>query len=125
MKYLARAILSLLALGALTVIGLLVFRYHPTQHWLAFMTGSENTSGAPPNYNFWSGFGSDLGEVTILVGMYAVYKKHNCGVKWCWRFSRHAWTDDKGLTHMLCRRHHPDHSGRPITADEICEQVNA
>lgn len=123
MKYLMRALLALLFAAAIVVLGLLIFRYHATQHWLAYMTGSENTSGAPPNYNFWSGFGSDLGEVTIVVGLWAVYKKHNCGAKYCWRLSKHDWEDEKGIVHHLCRKHHPLHSGTPITAEEIDQQA--
>lgn len=89
--------------------------WHLIQHWLAYMTGSLNTSGAPPNYNFWSGFGSDLGEATLLGGLLAVYKRHNCHTAWCWRFGHHDFTDDAtGLVHRLCRRHHPQHPGRQL-----------
>lgn len=95
--------------------------YHIVQHWLAYMTGSENTSGAPPNYNFWSGFGSDLGEVTIVGAMLAVFKKHNCHTRWCLRIGRHEFTDPStGVIYLLCRRHHPGHSGaKPVTAKQL------
>ena len=90
--------------------------WHPLQHWLAYMTGSLNSSGTPPNYNFWSGFGSDLGEVTIVGGMLAIYRKHNCHSRWCWRFGHHDFTDEAtGLTFRLCRKCHPAHPGRRLT----------
>jgi hypothetical protein len=95
--------------------------WHIIQHWLSYMTGSENTSGAPPNYNFWSGFGSDIAEVTIVGALVAVYKKHNCHARWCWRVGHHEFFDaSKGLTYNLCRKHHPDHPGRrQITKESI------
>lgn len=90
-------------------------------HWLLHYTGSDNVSG--PWYGFWSGFGSDLGEVTIVAALYGVYKKHNCGTRWCPRIAKHEWTDEAGLVHHLCRKHHPGHSGKPITAAEINRQA--
>jgi len=59
-------------------------------HWLTYMTGSENTSGAPPNYNFWSGFGSDLGEVALIGAVLGMFKRHNCHQRRCWRIGRHV-----------------------------------
>jgi hypothetical protein len=94
--------------------------WHAIQHWLASVTGSENTPGTPPNYNFWSGFGSDIAEVTILIGLISLYKKKNCHKRWCWRIGHHDYKDpDTGLTYMLCRAHHPDHPGRHLSADII------
>jgi hypothetical protein len=78
--------------------------WHLIQHWLAYMTGSQNTSGAPPNYNFWSGFGSDLGEVAILGGLVTWARHANCEVHGCWRLGRHQ----TAAGHRVCRRHHPD-----------------
>ena len=70
--------------------------WHPFQHWLAYMSGSMNTSGAPPNYNFWSGFGSDLGELTLIGTCLAVFKRHNCQLRGCWRIGRHEFQDEDG-----------------------------
>lgn len=78
--------------------------YHILQHWLAMHTGSLNTSGAPPDYNFWSGFGSDIGEIAIIGGLISIYRKHNCHVKGCWRIARHPVT---GTDYIVCRKHHP------------------
>lgn len=90
--------------------------WHIIQHWLAYQTGSQDLSGVPPHYNFWSGFGSDIGEVTIIAGLVTVYKKHNCHVKWCWRIAHHKFTEPgTGVEYMLCRVHHPDIPHKHLT----------
>lgn len=95
--------------------------YHLIQHWLAYRTGSLNMPGSPPNYNFFSGSGSDLTEVTMIGAMLAVFKKHNCHARWCVRVGHHELEDKKtGLKYNLCRRHHPEHPGRrALTANHF------
>lgn len=61
---------------------------------------------AGPGYQFWSGIGSDIGEIAIVGGAIAIYRRHNCHVHRCWRLSWHAHPDHG---HPVCRRHHPDH----------------
>jgi len=97
--------------------------FYLLQHWLAYETGSENTAGAPPNYNFWSGFGSDLGEATLIAAVLGTFKKHNCHTRWCWRIGHHAFKDPlTGVEYNLCRKHHPLHPGRrQITQNDIDE----
>jgi hypothetical protein len=56
--------------------------WHLIQHWLAQMTGSQNTPGTPRNYNFWSGFGSDLGEVALIGAVLGAYRKHKWATAW-------------------------------------------
>jgi hypothetical protein len=57
-------------------------------------------------YQFWSGIGSDVGEIT-LVGLVMVWwRHHNCHVYRCWRLSWHPHPDHK---HPVCRHHHPDY----------------
>lgn len=99
--------------------------YHLIQHWFAYQTGSENTNGAPPNYNFWSGFGSDIAEVTIIGAMIGIFKKHNCHTRWCFRIGRHEFTDSAtGVTYMLCRKHHPGHEGdKPVTSQQLIDMA--
>ena len=75
--------------------------WHAVQHWLAVHTGSSNEPGSPPNYNFWSGFGSDLGEVTIVGALLAVYRRHVCHEHRCWRISRHVVDGSP-----WCNKHH-------------------
>jgi len=58
------------------------------------------------SYNFWSGSGSDLGELTLLgiLGTAALaYKQRNCHVRWCWRMSFHPV---RGTTRVVCHKHH-------------------
>lgn len=63
-------------------------------------TGSNNTSGN--QYGFWSGFGSDLGELTIIGALLAGYKHHNCAVKGCPRFGTHKVD---GTKYKTCHKH--------------------
>lgn len=56
--------------------------------------------------NFWSGIGSDLGEVTLIVGLAVFLRQRNCHVHKCPRLS---WHVDPAHGHPVCRHHHPDH----------------
>jgi hypothetical protein len=60
---------------------------HAFFQWLWTVTGSNNTSGL--YYGFWSGFGSDLGEVALLGAVFGFYKHHNCAVRGCPRIGKH------------------------------------
>ncbi len=71
------------------------------QHWLAHATGSYDTPGSAHNYNFWSGFGSDLGELTIITALIGTYFKHNCHMKHCLRIGRHVVNGTP-----WCNKHH-------------------
>lgn len=80
-------------------------------HWLVAVTGSD--AGLSPGrwsfYGFWSGFGSDLGEVTLLAFVLAAVRRHVCHARGCWRAGRHRWEDPStGVSWVLCSRHHPD-----------------
>lgn len=67
-------------------------------------------------YNFWSGFGSDIAEFSILIGVIAFYRKHDCHVKGCWRFQHHAV---EGTPYIVCRKHHPTIDRMPPTAEQV------
>jgi hypothetical protein len=67
-------------------------------HWLYWHTG---TNGTGPWYGFWSGFGSDLGEVTLLGAILGIYYRHNCHDKGCWRIGRHIVDGTP-----WCNKHH-------------------
>jgi hypothetical protein len=88
--------------------------------WILELTGSKSSSSMA--YNFWSGFG---GDITIILSFLAapivLFRKNNCHVRWCFRIGRHGFSDpETGLTHNLCRKHHPDHPGsRAVTAEKI------
>lgn len=74
--------------------------------WFAIHTGTYNEPG--PYYGFFSGFGSDLGEIALIGAVFQVYRKHNCHIKGCWRIAHYEFTDrENGDTYMLCRKHHP------------------
>lgn len=78
--------------------------------WLVHVLGLDNLSG--PWYGFWSGAGSDLGELAIVGGLIGLLRKHNCHVHGCPRIGRHKIA---GTDWVVCRRHHPDDA--PSAAD--------
>ena len=84
-------------------------------HWFLNVTGSQIPPSGSQWYNWWSGPGSDLGELTIVGGMVAVYRKHNCHSPWCWRLGHHTLADGT----PICRKHHPDLPNRKRTLAEL------
>jgi hypothetical protein len=75
--------------------------------WIEVHTGTAH-GGPDPYYNFWSGFGSDLGEATILVALVTAYRHKNCHVKRC------PWLGHpvEGTPYLACPKHHPAHDGK-------------
>jgi hypothetical protein len=92
------------------------------RHWFALHTGTIH-GGPDVYYNFWSGFGSDLGEATLIsavsVGVYAGVRKVNCHTKGCWRIGHHPL---EGTPYILCRHHHPDVPNHGATHEHILAQ---
>jgi hypothetical protein len=86
--------------------------------WLAHLMGLDNLSG--PFYGFWSGIGSDLGEVTIIGAALSIWWKHECHVKGCHRMGRHPVA---GTPHVVCRRHHPE--GEKTHAQILADHAEA
>ncbi|MFZ0249850.1 MAG: hypothetical protein WAL61_07880 [Acidimicrobiales bacterium] len=88
-------------------LALLIATFDSTRHWFALHTGILH-GGPDQYYNFWSGFGSDLGEATLItavaVGVYTGVRKVNCHTKGCWRIGHHVL---EGTPYILCRHHHP------------------
>ena len=80
------------------------------QHW----TGIDNPSG--PIYAWWSGVGSDIGEVTLLGGLWMLYSKHNCHTKGCWRLGKHHV---EGTPYIVCPKHHPKVPDEGASAEHI------
>jgi hypothetical protein len=89
------------------------------RHWFALHTGTLH-GGPDVYYNFWSGFGSDLGEATLIsavcLGVYTGIRKVNCHTKGCWRISHHAL---EGTPYILCKHHHPDVPNHGATHEHI------
>lgn len=89
------------------VVALLIAFFGALRHWVALHTGTLH-GGPDVWYNFWSGFGSDLGEATLIsavcVGVYTGVRKVNCHTKGCWRIGHHPLD---GTPYILCKHHHP------------------
>jgi hypothetical protein len=108
---------------ALGVVGLalVVAFFDGVRHWIALHSGTLH-GGPDLYYNFWSGFGADLGEVTLItavaLGVYTGVRKVNCHTKGCWRIGHHAL---EGTPYILCKRHHPHVPTRGATHEHILE----
>jgi hypothetical protein len=79
-------------------------------HWLTHFLGADDAEGHW--YNFWSGFGADLGQVALFGAVIGIYRKHNCHVHRCWRIGKQPVI---GTSWMVCHHHHPE--GRPTAED--------
>lgn len=95
---------------------LCIFWSFGVQHWIAWYTGAYNcpASGCPGgsahNYNFWSGFGSDLAEYAVATGLigsaFAVWRSNTCHATWwCWRRPLHQLGESP---YKVCHIHHPE-----------------
>jgi hypothetical protein len=83
-------------------------------HLLSHIFGLDDLTG--PWYGFWSGLGSDLGELAIVGGLISLYLRHNCHAKGCWRIGRHPVA---GTPYIVCRKHHPNNGP---TAESIAQE---
>jgi hypothetical protein len=103
-------------LVSILVIAVLLGVWHDlTFRWFEVHTGTVNESG--PYYGFWSGFGSDIGEATLIAGVFAAWRHHSCHVRGCARLGRQV----EGTPYLACPKHHPDHKGtrRSVSLDTI------
>ena len=92
----------------------------PLQHWFAVHMGIGTSPRAIFWYSWWSGAGSDLGELTLvgmLIGMYKV--KLNCHEPGCPWPGSHTVTSDDGAVVRLCHKHHPGVAGNKLTHADI------
>jgi hypothetical protein len=103
------------------IVGLafLIAFFGAFRHWFALHTGILH-GGPDLYYNFWSGFGSDLGEATLItavgIGVYTGVRKVNCHSRGCWRIGHHPLD---GTPYILCKHHHPDVPNHGATHEEI------
>ena len=85
--------------------------------WVHLLNGLGVRPRTPSTaYNWWSGAGSDVGELAILGALITGYRHVNCHTKGCFRIGHHPV---EGTTYKTCRRHHPvfkDHPKRPSLA---------
>src|SRR5262245_37380821 len=99
-----------------------VLNARSVNHWLAVHTGIVDMSG--PYYAFWTGFGADLAEFSLVgaavTGLYQLNRKYNCNQRGCWRIGTHSAAGGKFL---LCYRHHPDYQGKKPSR-ELIEQLH-
>lgn len=84
--------------------------------WLLHVLGVDDVSGRW--YAWWSGAGSDLGELAVVGALAAMVRKHNCEVHRCWRIGRHT----TAAGHLVCARHHP--GGAP-SAEQVAHAHRA
>ncbi len=106
----------------IVLVALLIAFIGALRHWFALHTGTLH-GGPDVYYNFWSGFGSDLGEATLIsavgIGVYTGVRKVNCHTKGCWRIGHHLL---EGTPYILCKHHHPDVPNHGATHEDILAQ---
>jgi hypothetical protein len=117
-----RAVWLMGLLLLILVIALVIAFVGALRHWFALHTGTLH-GGPDVYYNFWSGFGSDLGEATLIsavgIGVYTGLRKVNCHTKGCWRIGHHALA---GTPYILCKHHHPEVPNHGPTHEFILKQ---
>ena len=105
---LKKAFVVALGLAGLAGLVLLIAYFDFLRHWTAIHTGTIYSTNSPVYYNFWSGFGSDLGEATLIgavsIGVYTAVRKVNCHTRGCWRIGHFPL---EGTPFHLCPHHHP------------------
>ena len=110
---------------AIVAVALLLAFLGSLRHWFALHTGLIH-GGPDVYYNFWSGFGSDLGEATLVsavcIGVYTGVRKVNCHTKGCWRIGHHPLD---GTPYILCKHHHPGVPNHGATHEHILAQHHA
>lgn len=91
--------------------------------WIEIHTGTWDPGHSPAYYNFWSGFGSDLGEITLITAVVMTARHTNCHVRHCWRVGKPV----EGTAFRACHHHHPAHEGdsRNVTVETIHEAHKA
>lgn len=109
-----RRILLFLAGAAIGALAYGIFLWNTTHfhlgYWAQVHTGTVNEPG--PYYGFFSGFGSDLGEVVLIGGVVTViagmWHKFNCHNEKCLRIGLHHVA---GGQYVVCRKHHNEITG--------------
>ena len=99
----------------LVLVVVAVAWWQPIMVHLSQETGTS--SGASRAYDFWSGFGSDIGEATLVAGIVAALRHRNCHAKGCLRLGHPV----AGTPYVACHKHHPAHTPptRNVSAEHI------
>lgn len=84
-------------------------------HWLAVHTGTYIPAGQYSEYyNFWSGFGSDLMYLSVVVGLIHAWLNSRCHDHACLKHGRYEFHDTiNNVTYKVCKRHHPGVPAKP------------
>lgn len=82
--------------------------------WRHFLQETGSSTSSSRAYNFFSGFGSDIGEVALIGAIVGGYRKVNCHVKGCLRIGHYM----AGI-YKVCRRHHPDVDNAGVTHQDV------
>lgn len=103
--------------AALVILGAVAYGISTLPSWFAHPIATQvcyasyHTPAAVrdcKSYNLWSGIGSDLSELTIIIGMitfaFGWWHQHNCHIEHCPRLQWHPHPDHG---HPVCKRHHP------------------
>lgn len=89
---------------------------HAITHFLVYVLGLDNEGGRW--YAFWSGFGSDVSELSILGAVGVMVRKHQCHYPRCPRIGRFRVPDKPWV---LCHKHHPDGAPTKAEIDSLSE----
>jgi hypothetical protein len=110
----------LLVAAALSGFGLFIanlpsWYWHPLGSYAAQIATGRG-------YQFWSGVGSDLGELTLVTGLLVViaglWHHHCCEVQGCYRLQ---WKKT-AAGDVVCKTHHPED---PKTAAQVMQDHHA
>lgn len=69
-------------------------------------------------YQFWSGIGSDFGELTLLTAMVVAFRRVNCHVKGCPRIGKYHVDN---TPYKVCALHHPRVPTKGASAEHIAD----
>jgi hypothetical protein len=112
--------LLVILFGLVVLVSSLILHYHVWQHWTAEHVGAAGGQEANGPYAFWSGFGSDIGEYTVAVGvfstLYHAMKRNNCNAHRCWRIAHLPIGDG---SHKVCKHHHLEITGGHPTVESL------
>ncbi len=80
----------------------------------------QPVSGSPSIVTSWVEALAVIAAIPVVVSATAVYRRHNCHVRHCWRVQ---WKTVRGTDHVVCRHHHP--SDPPTHARVIADHKAA